>query len=139
MSEDLGWEWVDFNEVIRLYAMGIDEYGGTPSAPRDGCVEGSLGNAEAAALYHDEEAPDLLLAAAYLLVYLAKNHCFVDGNKRVAWMAAIRVLDLNGIRVIAEQREAAELVNAVASGTVDVRQVHAWLNSPGRIAAAANW
>lgn len=141
MNEDLRWAFVDVEDVLHLHAAVIHHYGGDQStAPKPGCVEGSIGSAITASMYVAEEGePDLLVAVAYLLVYLAKNHCFVDGNKRVAWSALLRVLDANGIRIVAKQDEAAKLVNDVASGIVDVNGVLGWLASPNRIMAAPGW
>ncbi|MFS8071553.1 MAG: type II toxin-antitoxin system death-on-curing family toxin, partial [Byssovorax sp.] len=72
-------------------------------------------------------------AVAYLLMYLAKNHCFVDGNKRVAWSAAVRVLDMNGIRLREDDAEAAPLVNHVATGEAKVGDIITWLAQPERL------
>ncbi|KYG11255.1 hypothetical protein BE21_08170 [Sorangium cellulosum] len=141
MNDDLRWAFVEVGDVLHLHETAIRDYGGKESSvPKAGCVEGSIGNAVTASMYVAEDGePDLLVAVAYLLVYLAKNHCFVDGNKRVAWSALVRVLDANGIRIIATQKEAATLVNDVASGTVDARGVLNWLSAPNRITAAPGW
>ncbi|WP_437601229.1 type II toxin-antitoxin system death-on-curing family toxin [Sorangium sp. So ce590] len=141
MNEELQWIFVDAEEVMHLHDSAIQLYGGNPSpVPKDGCVEGSIGGAVSASMYEaEEEEPDLLVAVAYLLVYLAKNHCFVDGNKRVAWSSAIRVLDANGIHLVAQQEEAAKLVHDVVNGLIDVHGVLDWLLSPNRITAAPGW
>ncbi|WP_437765182.1 type II toxin-antitoxin system death-on-curing family toxin [Sorangium sp. So ce281] len=141
MNDDLSWAFVEVEDVLHLHAAAIRHYGGDQSiAPKAGCVEGSIGSAVTASMYVAEDGePDLLVAVAYLLVYLAKNHCFVDGNKRVAWSALLRVLDANGIQIIAKQDEAAVLVNDVASGVIDAHGVLNWLSSPNRIGAAPGW
>ncbi|KYF94361.1 hypothetical protein BE17_16975 [Sorangium cellulosum] len=141
MNEDLNWAFVDVEDVLHLHATAIRQHGGDQSlAPKAGCVEGSIGSAVTASMYVAEDGePDLLVAVAYLLVYLAKNHCFVDGNKRVAWSAFLRVLDVNGIRIVAKQDEAAKLVNDVASGVIDAHGILIWLSSPDRITAAPGW
>jgi death on curing protein len=91
-------------------------------------------------MYESEDGEaDLLLAASYLLVYLAKNHCFQDGNKRAAWIAMIRALDANGFRVAANEVDAAKLVDDVAQKILDVHDVLVWLTVPGRIVAAPGW
>ncbi|WP_438016918.1 type II toxin-antitoxin system death-on-curing family toxin [Sorangium sp. So ce315] len=141
MNEDFHWAFVGVEDVLHLHSVAIDQYGGERSmVPKAGCVEGSIGNAVTASMYVAEDGePDLLVSVAYLLVYLAKNHCFVDGNKRVAWSALVRVLDANGFRIVAEQEDAAKLVNDVATGVVDVHGVLRWLSSPDRITAAPGW
>lgn len=128
------WPFIEIDDVIALHSDAMVKYGGQDSQPKPGCVDSSVHGAVTAAMYADDE-PDLLSAVAYLLFYLAKNHCFVDGNKRVAWAAAIRTLEINGFRVQGEELEAASLVERVASGDVDVEFVIRWFGSPGRLCA----
>jgi death-on-curing protein len=56
--------------------------------------------------------------AGYLLYYLARNHCFVDGNKRAAWMATVEVLLSLGLSVDADDDDAEGMVVAVATGEI---------------------
>lgn len=133
------WPFVARDELEALHSHAIAKHGGEGSPPQPGCLDRSIGAAINAALYQSDLAePDLLIAAAYLLVYLAKNHCFVDGNKRVAWMGIVRVLFLNGLAMDADEAEAAELVNNVATDVVDAVGVVRWLSVPGRLVAASH-
>jgi death-on-curing protein len=130
------WDFPGASELIELHRAAIDGYGGMPSPPKEGCLERSLAGAINASLYSaqdDADEPDLLLAAAHVLFYVAKNHCFSDGNKRVAWGAIIRVFDMNGIRINADPEDAGELVESVASGGRTVRDILVWLYEPGRL------
>lgn len=78
-------------------------------------------------MYESEpDEPDLLLAMSYLLIYLAKNHCFGDGNKRAAWAAVLHVAELNGLAIVAETSEAVAIVNDVAIGTANLPEVARW-------------
>ena len=108
-------------EIRLLQEAAIVASGGTSGAPRPGCVQGSLGAATSAALYSSDGEPDPFVFAAYLLIYLARNHCFPDGNKRVAWLAFVDVLrtDLN-VTVELPSAEIAAFVEEVAQGTVAV-------------------
>lgn len=137
MTSACQWPFIAMEEVLALHSDAMARYGGQDSPPKPGCIEASVGAAQTAAMYASEDEPDLLSAVAYLLVYLVKNHCFVDGNKRVAWAAAMRTLALNGLRVQADTSEAASLVHNVACGEADVRRVIQWLGSPGRLSALA--
>jgi death-on-curing protein len=132
-----GWDFPSVGELTELHSVAITAFGGAASPPKEGCVDRSIASAINASLYSadDDGEPDLLLAAAHLLFYVAKNHCFADGNKRAAWSAVIRALDLNGIRVEADPGEAAELVEGVASGARTVRDILLWFYEPGRIRA----
>lgn len=94
-----------------------------------GCVEGAISNAILAAHYHQGiEDPDILHVAAYLLRSLAQNHCFQDGNKRIAWTSAVDVLWVGAhLTITADQEEAAAMVNQVATGNLDVDGVINWI------------
>ncbi len=65
--------------------------------------------------------PELKVAA--LLNSIARNHALVDGNKRLAWLAAVVFLDLNGQPPDLSHDDAFELVMGVADGTRDVEQI----------------
>jgi death-on-curing protein len=97
--------------------------------PRQGCVEGAIGNAVLAASYAQEtDEPDILHVAAYLMRSLARDHCYVDGNKRIAWMATLDVLAVHAATTLdVDQDEAAGTVEAVATGTMDVPALITWL------------
>lgn len=56
--------------------------------------------------------------AGYLLYYLAKNHCFLDGNKRVAWMSSMRVLAHFGLSLDATDDDAEQLVDDVVNDVI---------------------
>jgi predicted transcriptional regulator len=62
-------------------------------------------------------------AAAALPHSLVRNHALVDGNKRLAWLATVVFLDLNGRRVELDDDEAFELVMSAAAGELDVEAI----------------
>jgi death-on-curing protein len=134
-----GWDFPSVSELTELHGIAIAEFGGAASPPKEGCVDRSIASAINASLYSsdDDSEPDLLLAAAHLLFYVAKNHCFTDGNKRAAWSAVVRALDINGIWIEADanQESAADLVIGVASGARTVRDILLWFYEPGRLRA----
>ena len=73
--------------------------------------------------------PRLEEKAAALLHSLARNHALVDGNKRLAWLATVVFLDLNGRTVELDDKDAFELVMAVAEGALDVDEIAARLTA----------
>jgi death-on-curing protein len=115
--------FVSFEEVLDIHAECIKLFGGdaTPT-PKDGCVEGSLGAAWNAELYSGaEDSTEGLCFAGCVLFYLVKNHCFVDGNKRVAWAACMEALRSLGLTVAATDDEAETFCLEVITGTGPVR------------------
>ncbi|MGH3660813.1 MAG: type II toxin-antitoxin system death-on-curing family toxin [Micromonosporaceae bacterium] len=73
----------------------------------------------ATALFGAEQFPHLLEKAAALMHSIARFHPLVDGNKRLAWLAAAAMCELNGAQVTATNDQAYEVTMAVASGKLD--------------------
>lgn len=74
-----------------------------------------------------EVYPGLELKAAALLQSIAKNHPLIDGNKRLAWLATVVFLDLNGHRCTLDRSIAVQLVLDVAKADLDITEVSARL------------
>ncbi|MGQ0779142.1 MAG: type II toxin-antitoxin system death-on-curing family toxin [Pseudonocardiales bacterium] len=75
------------------------------------------------ALFGQDAYPSIELKAAALLHSLARNHPLVDGNKRLAWLATVVFLDINGYRCDLSRAEAVQLVLEVAKGDLDVHEI----------------
>jgi death on curing protein len=73
--------------------------------------------------------PSLEQKAAALMHSLARNHALVDGNKRLAWLATVVFLDLNGRTVEIDDEAAFHLVMAVAEGSLGVEEIAARLTT----------
>lgn len=76
-----------------------------------------------ASVLGDEAYPTIELKAGALLHSLVRSHALVDGNKRLAWLAAVVFLDLNGYTVDLADDAAFDLVMAAAEGHLDVEQI----------------
>ena len=91
--------------------------------PRDiGLVESAVAR-PMTTVFGDDAYLDLHMKAAALLHSLARNHAFVDGNKRVSWLAAGAFYWVNGWSLDAPEDPAYELVIAAATGTLDVPEI----------------
>ena len=117
-------EWIDFDAIHDLYAEGIGQHGGFGSPSKDGCIDGALGAAFNAELYSmpEVEAETVVTGicfCGYLLFYVATKHCFVDGNKRVAWSSAMWILSRMGLTLDVSDDEAIAYVVAIAEGKVE--------------------
>jgi len=77
--------------------------------------------------FHYESESDLLALAACYGFGIARNHPFVDGNKRVAFQAMYVFLGLNALRVDADEEEVVGLMVAVAAGGIDEEGIAVWL------------
>jgi len=89
--------------------------------------------------HYAPEPPSLVDLAARLAYVLAKNHGFVDGNKRTAFIAAYTFLAMNGIVIHASQESVTEAMEALASSTDEPGHAQArfsdWLSSVAEAAA----
>lgn len=128
-------EWmIESARVHELHAIAIDRWGGMPGVKSAGCVDSSVQSALTAAYYaNPEDEPDPLTVAVHVLVYLALNHCFHDGNKRIALMACVELLNRIGLTIAGDQDEIAEMVESVAMRSRSTDYVRAWLEAPGRL------
>ena len=79
------WSWVDKRALLLLHDESLAEHGGLPGLRDEGLVDSALARPANLAAYGE---PDLIELAASYCVGLAKNHPFVDGNKRSACTAA---------------------------------------------------
>ena len=66
------------------------------------------------------------LAAAYG-VAIARNHPFIDGNKRVALALIYVFLEMNGVRLEAPEKDAVEAMLAIAAGEMDEKELSVWI------------
>lgn len=95
--------------------------------PRDmGLVESAVARPQTT-VFGDDAYPDLHTKAAALLHSLVRNHAFVDGNKRVAWLSAGAFYWINGFELDAPDDPAYDLVISAATGEVDVPDIAAAL------------
>ena len=120
------WRWIDRRAIELLHDESIAEHGGAGGLRDEGLLESALARPLNLVACGDPDAA--ALAAAYA-TGLARNHPFVDGNKRAAFLAAGMFLALNGWRLVATQADATLTMLAVASGTLDEAAFAAWLRS----------
>jgi len=117
--------WLERTAIELLHAESLAEHGGLPGLRDEGLFESALARPQNVHAY--EDVSDVLELAAWYGVALAKNHPFNDGNKRIAFIAALVFAGVNGFRIVADQADAAMIMMAVAEGTAAQPQFAAWL------------
>jgi death-on-curing protein len=122
--------WLERQALELLHAEAIADHGGLPGLRDEGLLESAL--ARPKNLHAYEGVTDIPSLAACHGVAIAKNHPFNDGNKRIAFIAAILFTEKNGFRVVADQADAATIMLAVAAGDVDQDALAAWLRQHAR-------
>jgi death-on-curing protein len=118
------WRWVDRKLLVLLHDESLAMHGGASGIRDEGLLESAV--ARAANLASDGE-PDLADLAACYAFGLAKNHPFVDGNKRAAFLSVGLFLGLNGYRLTASQAEATVAVFGLDAGDIDEPTFARWL------------
>ncbi|MEO6017700.1 MAG: type II toxin-antitoxin system death-on-curing family toxin [Polaromonas sp.] len=118
------WKWVNRQVLLLLHDESLAEHGGSPGLRDEGLLDSALARPMNLALYGQPDVADL--AASYG-VGLAKNHAFVDGNKRAAFLAVGLFLAVNGYRLHATQADATLTVMDVAAGTMDQSTFAQWV------------
>lgn len=124
------WIWIETPVAEAVHDRQLAEHGG-PAGVRDrGALESALARACNLAAYGEPEAAEL--AAAYAFG-IARNHAFVDGNKRTAWVLARLFLKLNDIGFTFEREDAIAVMLRLAAGEIGEEELAAWFRE--RIAA----
>ena len=122
-----GPRWIDRRALLLLHAEGLREHGG-PEGVRDaGLLESALDRPRNLAA--NEPESDLPRLAACYAVGIARNHPFVDGNKRAAFLSLGLFLALNGLRLVADRVEAVRVMVDVAAGTTDELELADWVRA----------
>ena len=123
MSE---WKWVNRQVLLLLHDESLAEHGGASGIRDEGLLDSALNRPVNLALY---EEPDIASLAASYGIGLAKNHAFLDGNKRAAFLAVGLFLAVNGYRLHATQADATLTMLDVAAGQLPEADFAKWIRS----------
>lgn len=122
------WRWITKSALMLLHDESLATHGGGEGLRDEGLLDSALARPLNLVAYADADAPpDLAALAASYTIGLAKNHPFVDGNKRAAFLATGLFLYLNGYRLNATQAKATITMLAVASGDITEDAFTDWL------------
>lgn len=115
ISEDL---------VLAVHELQISEHGGASGIRDLGVLKSTLSRPHQKAAYGEPNVFDFAASYAY---GLARNHAFVDGNKRTALVICETVLELNGYRLVASDVACVLLMQAVAADDLTEEELAEWL------------
>ncbi|MDK9725069.1 MAG: type II toxin-antitoxin system death-on-curing family toxin [Sterolibacteriaceae bacterium MAG5] len=118
------WVWVERSVLLAVHDEQLAEHGGAAGLRDEGLFDSALARPLNLAAYDEPDTADL--AASYA-VGLAKNHPFVDGNKRTAFVAMELFLALNGTELTAGDTDCVLTMLAVAAGDMDESALADWL------------
>lgn len=119
--------WISKRALLLLHEESLAEFGGARGLRDEGLLDSALARAPNAWAYQDGSTiPELAASYGY---GLARNHAFLDGNKRVAFLAIGLFLALNGCFLKAGKADAVETMLAVAAGDLDEAGLAAWIRA----------
>ena len=124
MSEPQEPLWVSYEQAIAIHARQLRRFGGAAGLRDEGMLRSALERPINKWSYEQASLPEL--AAAYAFG-LAKNHAFVDGNKRIAFMAMMTFLRRNGIAFAPDPAQATAMILSLAAGEVSEESLTRWI------------
>ena len=120
----MSWVWIESAIVQAVHDRQLSEHGGAEGVRDQGALESAIARPRNLAAYGEPDAA--ALAAAYAFG-IARNHPFVDGNKRSAWVTARLFLAANNRKLSFDRDEATMTVQALAAGELSEDELAEWL------------
>lgn len=120
--------YLSAEQVLFIHARAIDETGGAHGVRDIGLLQSAVARSQAT-FGGKDLYPDVLSKAAALVESLARNHPFVDGNKRTAIISTGIFLGMNGMRLEASQKELVRFTLNMAVGKVSDSDAIDWLQT----------
>ncbi|HSV23398.1 MAG TPA: type II toxin-antitoxin system death-on-curing family toxin [Xanthobacteraceae bacterium] len=117
-------KWVTYDQVVAMHSRQLRRFGGAPGLRDDSMLRSAIEHPINKRQY--EKADLATLAAAYAYG-LAKNHAFVDGNKRAAFMTMMVFLRINSVRFAPDQAHATAIMLSLAAGEVSEGSLARWI------------
>ena len=124
MAANQAWVWIDLAVILAVHEEQLAEHGGAAGIRDQGLLESAMSRPRNLAHYGEPDVAELATAYAF---GLARNHPFIDGNKRSAFVAAELFLALNGWRLQADDAACVMAMLALASGDTDEPTFAIWL------------
>ena len=119
----MNWRWLLKRAVIAIHGEQLSEHGGLVGLRDEGLLESALARPQNLAAYGSPSVGQLAAAYAY---GLARNHPFIDGNKRTAFVTAVTFLLLNEECFEPSEAEATEVMLALAAGQINEKELAVW-------------
>lgn len=117
-------EWIESNAVFAMHKRQIAEHGGPEGLRDEGLLLSALARPENLHAYGEDV--DLAALAASYAFGIAKNHPFLDGNKRTALVVAVAFLNLNGYDFDAPGEKTYTTFLQLAEGSISDEHLAAW-------------
>jgi death-on-curing protein len=122
-------KWLSYDQVVAIHSRQLRRFGGAPGLRDDGLLRSAIERPVNKWQYEQAELeqPDLAALAAAYAFGLAKNHAFVDGNKRAAFMTMVVFLRKNDVPFTPDPAHATAMMMSLAAGEVSEGSLARWI------------
>ena len=117
-------EWLEEETVLAAHHLQIATFGGSPGIRDIGLLRSAMARPRNRLAYGEPRLTDLAAAYAFGIV---RNHPFIDGNKRVALVAIVSFLDINGEQFIADEPSAKLTIERLAASEIAEEALADWI------------
>lgn len=126
-------EFLEISDVLDIYNFLVNKFGGTLGVRDEGLLESAVSQPKAT-FFGELLHPTIHQQAAAYLYHIAKNHPFLDGNKRTAYGAMEAFLRLNGYNLDLSDDEVYDMVMQVAQGEMTKEELSIFLEEHIQVA-----
>ena len=116
--------WLNRRIILAVHDEQLREHGGASGVRDEGLLESALARPLDRAGYGE---PDIVELAAIYAIAIARNHPFVDGNKRTAYVAMVLFLALNGMAFVPDFADAVIAMLQMAAGDTSDEAFMVWV------------
>ena len=119
----MDWRWIDASFAVAVHDQQLAIHGGGTGIRDQGLLDGALARPKNLAAYGE---PDVAALSASYAFGIARNHPFVDGNKRTALVVCETFIVDNGCSLQASDAELVVLFEALAAGKISEGELAEW-------------
>jgi death on curing protein len=119
--------WISKRAVLALHSEQLAEHGGSDGIRDESLLDSALAKPQNVFAY--AESPSVFTLAASYAFGIARNHAFIDGNKRTALVVSILFLNRNGWDIEAPREEVYYTFLNLAAGSVSEEELAAWFRA----------
>lgn len=124
----MSWTWIDPAVVLAIHDQQLAEHGGMNGIRDMGLLESALARPAQLATYGEADVFDLAAVYAHGIV---RNHPFVDGNKRTAYVVCMLFMRLHGFEINASGPDRVILFERLGKGEIQREELAVWLREHG--------
>lgn len=117
--------WISRRALLYLHSASLATFGGSTGIRDEGLLDSALARPQNR--FHYAPESDLFELAASYGYGIAKNHPFIDGNKRAAFHSIGLFLSINGCELVADQLDAIQTMLSLAAGELSEEQFAVWI------------